>query len=133
MKVAIITLPLHTNYGGLLQAYALKKVLEMQGHSVTVLDREEKMPAPKGLKAPLVYAGRMLRRLLKGSGGPEVFREKRYADEFPVLSAQTSVFVKKGKKSKFSGREFNNIAVYRDLLGELVKLHRNRSLKGGDT
>ena len=95
MKVATVTLPLHTNYGGLLQAYALKKVLEMQGHSVTVLDIAEKMPAPKGLKAPFVYAGRMFRRLLKGSGGPEVFREKRYADELPVLSAQTSVFVKK--------------------------------------
>lgn len=26
MKVAVITLPLHTNYGGILQAYALKKV-----------------------------------------------------------------------------------------------------------
>ena len=28
MKTAIITLPLHTNYGGLLQAYALKTALE---------------------------------------------------------------------------------------------------------
>ena len=28
MRVAIITLPLHTNYGGLLQAYALKKCIE---------------------------------------------------------------------------------------------------------
>ena len=38
MRVAIITLPLHTNYGGILQAYALKTVLESQGHCVSVID-----------------------------------------------------------------------------------------------
>lgn len=34
MKIAILTHPLRVNYGGLLQAYALKKVLERQGHKV---------------------------------------------------------------------------------------------------
>ena len=94
MRIATVTLPLHTNYGGLLQAYALKTVLEAQGHSVTVLDLKEKMPVPKGAKAPFIYAGRMFRRLIKGSAGPEVFRERRYAEELPALSANTSVFVR---------------------------------------
>ena len=40
MRVAIITLPLHTNYGGILQAYALKKSIEALGHSVDVIDRK---------------------------------------------------------------------------------------------
>ena len=40
MRIAIVTLPLHTNYGGLLQAYALKTVLESMGHEATVLDRK---------------------------------------------------------------------------------------------
>ena len=78
MKTAIVTLPLHTNYGGLLQAYALKTALESMGHEVTVLDLKDKMPFPKGLKAPFIYANRALKKLLKGSSGPEVFREKRY-------------------------------------------------------
>ena len=39
MRIAIVTLPLHTNYGGLLQAYALKRCLEDMGHEATVLDR----------------------------------------------------------------------------------------------
>ena len=43
MKVAIITLPLHTNYGGILQAYALKKSIEALGHSAEVIDRRCKM------------------------------------------------------------------------------------------
>ncbi len=94
MRVAIITLPLHTNYGGLLQAYALKTVLESQGHCVTVIDLKDKMPAPKGLKAPFVYAGRLCRKLFKGSAGPEVLRERRYARELPILSANTAAFVR---------------------------------------
>ena len=49
MRVAIVTLPLHTNYGGLLQAYALRKAIGSLGHEATVLDLKEKMPAPKGL------------------------------------------------------------------------------------
>ena len=31
MKIAIVTLPLHTNYGGLLQAFALKSCLQEMG------------------------------------------------------------------------------------------------------
>ena len=58
MRIAIVTLPLHTNYGGLLQAYALKTVLESMGHEATVLDRKVKMPLPPCLKAPFIYAKR---------------------------------------------------------------------------
>lgn len=38
MRIGILTLPLHTNYGGILQAYALQTVLERMGHEVEVLD-----------------------------------------------------------------------------------------------
>lgn len=37
MRIAILTLPLHTNYGGILQAYALQTVLERMGHTVMVI------------------------------------------------------------------------------------------------
>ena len=90
MKIAIITLPLHTNYGGLLQAYALKHVIEQQGHKVDVIDLKDKMPAPNGLKAPFIYLRRMISSLSKGT---EVFREKRYARELPVVAANTARFV----------------------------------------
>ncbi len=88
MKTAIITLPLHTNYGGILQAFALKKALESMGHEAAVLDLKDKMPVPKGLRAPFVYFSRLLR-------GREVFREKRYVQELPLLSANTGRFVEK--------------------------------------
>lgn len=93
MRIAIVTLPLHTNYGGLLQAFALKSALESMGHEATVLDLKDKMPVPKGVKAPFKYLGRIVKRLVKGSEGPEVFKELRYRRELPVLSARTAVFV----------------------------------------
>ena len=39
MRIGILTLPLHTNYGGILQAYALQTVLERMGHEVVIFDR----------------------------------------------------------------------------------------------
>lgn len=36
----ILTQPLHTNYGGLLQAYALQQILKGMGHDVVTIDLE---------------------------------------------------------------------------------------------
>ncbi len=38
-KIAILTQPLHDNYGGLLQAYALSKTLKDLGNEVLIVDR----------------------------------------------------------------------------------------------
>lgn len=38
-KIAILTQPLHDNYGGLLQAYALKETLKSMGHRPMVVNR----------------------------------------------------------------------------------------------
>jgi len=38
MKIAILTLPLHTNFGGILQAYALQTVLQEMKNEVCVLE-----------------------------------------------------------------------------------------------
>lgn len=44
MKIGILTLPLHTNYGGLLQAYALQTYLQRNGHEVLILNRKSGYP-----------------------------------------------------------------------------------------
>lgn len=44
-KIALLTLPLHSNYGGILQCYALQTVLGRMGCEVTVLNR--RWVAPK--------------------------------------------------------------------------------------
>jgi hypothetical protein len=38
MKIALLTLPLTNNYGGILQAWALKEVLEQLGNKVHLLN-----------------------------------------------------------------------------------------------
>ena len=93
MKIAVVTLPLHTNYGGLLQTFALKSYLESLGHEVTVLDPKDKMPLPKWWKASFIYAKRALQRMAKGPAGPEVFREIRFRREYPYISAETQKFI----------------------------------------
>lgn len=63
MNIAIITLPLHTNYGGILQAYALQTTLTRLGHSVILLE-----PKPQRIhhpfKMPLVYLKRAFCKFL---------------------------------------------------------------------
>ena len=44
MKIAILTLPLHTNYGGILQAYALQTILQDMGHEVEVINYLKETP-----------------------------------------------------------------------------------------
>lgn len=39
MRIAILTLPLHVNYGGILQCYALQTILQRMGHDVKVLTK----------------------------------------------------------------------------------------------
>ena len=40
MKIGILTLPLHRNYGGILQAYALQTILQRMGHGVVVFNKD---------------------------------------------------------------------------------------------
>lgn len=44
MKIGILTLPLHTNYGGILQAWALQTVLERMGHEAFVIKNDFPLP-----------------------------------------------------------------------------------------
>lgn len=42
MRIGILTLPLHTNYGGILQAYALQRFLTINGHDVWHIQKKYK-------------------------------------------------------------------------------------------
>lgn len=95
MKIAVITLPLHTNYGGVLQAYALKKVLEGLGHEVDVIDREAKFVMPPAWKMPFVHCKRMFLNLISFGKGPEVYRERRIMAELPVVGKDVMEFTRR--------------------------------------
>ena len=72
MKIGILTLPLHTNYGGLLQAYALQTVLEKMGHEAVVLDTPNRKSILKW-NYPLEILKRSISKFLLQNG---VFQNK---------------------------------------------------------
>lgn len=45
-KIGILTQPLHDNYGGLLQAYALKESLKSLGHDPLIINRRSNVASP---------------------------------------------------------------------------------------
>ena len=91
MKIAILTLPLHYNYGGDLQWYALILTLDRLGHvgcNIAIV-QEQKLPPLK--QRPFLYTKRFINKIL-GRQYSCVFSEHKiirdrdivhkYADEF---------------------------------------------------
>ena len=68
MNIAILTQPLHNNYGGNLQNFALQKVLKDLGHEPITIDRHS--PISLRTKLRLVYFKRLLLHYLKGEPKP---------------------------------------------------------------
>lgn len=96
MKIGIITLPLHTNYGGILQAYALQTILERMGHEVKVWDKQKDL----GRQWYRYFMGVMIRAVLKCFGlysGTVVPNEAR----------QKAMALAKSNVQKFINRHIN--------------------------
>lgn len=74
MKTGIVTLPFHTNYGGILQAYALQKTLEKLGHDPVVVDTRDAQDFDirriLGTKVVRFHTDRFIRRNIKVGGKP---------------------------------------------------------------
>ena len=62
MKIGILTLPLNSNYGGVLQAYALQTVLKRMGHDVLEVELKKNLrwQYPPLWKIPLSFGKRFL-------------------------------------------------------------------------
>ena len=65
MKIGILTLPLSSNYGGILQCYALQTVLERMGHEVVVLDRASAASTSPSAGLILLRCGSVLKCLFR--------------------------------------------------------------------
>lgn len=93
MKIAILTLPLHTNYGGILQAYALQTILERMGHEVWVIDTPRFWHLPF-YKLPFSYAKRLLRKYVLGKK-LRVFAEQYHNRTYPIIIQHLKPFIDK--------------------------------------
>lgn len=111
MKIGIITLPLHTNYGGILQAYALQTVLERMGHEVCLIEKKHKLLPFPLWKAPFVYGKRILN--LSGDALPVFYEQsvRKYTNRF------INQYIKRRIVANFSGikgRDFDTFVVGSD-------------------
>lgn len=92
MKIGIITQPLHTNYGGLLQNYALQQVLKGLGHDVITLNQKNVLP-------PIwrIYASYIKTFLLKfiGKGDERNYPYSLNKSEQAYIRQHTNRFIKK--------------------------------------
>ena len=119
MRIGILTLPLHTNYGGILQAYALQTTLERMGHEVVVFDTPNKCPLPPLWKLPLSFVKRIL---LKSMGRIDRIFIERYNNRvYPVITKEIQPFIDEKihrkvftKFSKLDACDFDAIVVGSD-------------------
>src|SRR5690606_32509953 len=86
MKIAIMTQPLGSNYGGIMQAWALQQVLKRMGHEPVTIDRQPEA------QSPVYRATRAAYRTLKKAVG------KRQAPIFferylPTIQHHTRTFI----------------------------------------
>lgn len=96
MRIGILTLPLHRNYGGILQAYALQTVLEHMGHKVFVIEKKVSPLKLPILKMPLSYGKRIIKNIF-GDHFP-IFYEKKYNRNLllsSILCKNTILFIDK--------------------------------------
>ena len=132
MRIGILTLPLHTNYGGILQAYALQTVLERMGHEVCLIEKTPYLHLP-AWKAPLVYGKRVLKNMI-GRTCPifyeqQVNRKIRY--ENPIIRQNTDKFINKYIKrrivndfSEIKEKDFDAIVVGSDQIWRPKYFHQ---------
>lgn len=110
MKIGIFTLPLHTNYGGILQAFALQKVLKELGHEVWLINREQHFKL--SLKeAPKVYLRRIIRKYLLFREDAIVFLEREMKIAYPIKSRNTIRFVNEYIQPNLSVKNVKDIPI----------------------
>lgn len=93
MKIGILTLPLHINYGGILQSYALQTVLERMEHEVYVIEKEKQPLTLHKYKMLLTYGKRIAKNII-GEKVP-IFFEQKYNKEQPIIRQNTDKFINK--------------------------------------
>lgn len=89
MKIGILTQPLHANYGGLLQNYALQQVLIRSGHEVETIDW---YPSYSALRERLYR----IKRAVLSDFFPKKYPKLRYQiteDERTVIQRNNNHFI----------------------------------------
>lgn len=93
MKIGIITIPPYSNYGGILQAYALGHVLQGMGHETEVVYVRKRWHLPLW-KMPLSYTKRAIKKyILRRQAW--IFYEKKAERDWAITTKNIFGFVEK--------------------------------------
>lgn len=115
MKIGIITQPLHTNYGGLLQNYALQQVLKRLGHEPITLDQGN-MSVPLWRIVASYVKTFLLRLIGKGKNRKYPIRISKEKEAF--IRQHTNRFIEKyiaHTQSYFYAKDFRSYTVNNQL------------------
>lgn len=100
MKIALLNMPIDNNYGGMLQRYALVKVLQDMGHEVVHLN----MRFPINVGTPMQRLIRSLKRIVQrfqgkynGAIRAEYWAKKQYDDRCWVMDQFYDKYIKHTK------------------------------------
>lgn len=99
MKIGILTQPLHNNYGGLLQCYALQTILKRLGHDAWIVNRDYEKKNTSKWRIFVHYAKQIVKRAM----GRKSVR---------LLDIQKLVYIKKNTSyfvSKYIGPQTEHI------------------------
>ena len=107
MRIGVLTLPLHNNFGGILQAYALQQVLNNLGHDAMLIDKSKYVSLGPWYKKYPIYFKRAIRKYL---GGENLIIRADVAinNASKINSTHTEPFIEKHIKRIFT-RDFSNI------------------------
>lgn len=94
MKIAVLTLRLHSNYGGILQAYALMHTLKQLGHEPYLVNNQY-FKKRSYISFYFIYIRNAIQKYLLGRKNIEIFQEKRYRNEYEIVCKNTRMFVEK--------------------------------------
>mgnify|MGYP002136093398 CR=1 FL=1 len=97
MKIGILTLPLNSNYGGVLQAYALQTILKRMGHDVLEVELKKNLrwQYPPLWKIPLSFGKRFLFKYIVRRKNQKILLERYERKIYPLLVHDILEFISK--------------------------------------
>lgn len=95
MKIAIHTLHLHSNYGGILQAFALQTVLTRMGHNVIIYNRFLNIDETSTLLKPYIWIRRFVSKYLLKRYRGSIFQGDYANNQKIIINTYTRPFVEK--------------------------------------
>ena len=101
MKIGILTLPLHANYGGILQAYALQTIMKRLGHEVCHVEPACSIAVPDPILQRFIkYPIRLVKKIFINHG-IVVRAEYKHNKTISVIQKYTRPFINKYLNIRF--------------------------------